>query len=128
MRIAVLSDRKHLGGRVPDTFETSPFVLLVETDDMTLRWAKKCASPEALVRAVLDANCEAVVCGEHITKACFEPIADACVTRYRGTGCGILDAAKGALDNTLPLIRDYEGGTGCDAGGGSCEDGHCAGD
>ena len=127
MRIAVLSDQKHLQGHVPDTFETSPFVLLVETDDNSLRTAKKCTTPEALVKAVIDSRCEAVVCGEHIGKDCFDPIADEGITRYIGTSLSVLTAADAAVRNALPIIREYEGGPGCSSGTGSCEDGHCGG-
>ena len=127
MRIAVLSDQKHLEGHVPDTFESSPFVLLVETEDGTLRTAKKCSTPEALVRAVIDSRCEAVVCGEHIGQRCFDPIADEGITRYVGTGLKIQAAAEAAERNALPLIREYEGGPGCSAGTGSCEDDYCGG-
>jgi len=124
MRIAVLSDQKHLEGHVPDTFETSPFVLLIETDDKTLRNAKKCTTPEALVKAVIDSGCEAVVCGYHIGEACFEPIAEEGITRYDGTGLSALTAADAAERNALPLIRDFEGGSGCTAGTGSCDEAH----
>ena len=125
MKIAVLSDKNHLQGRVPDTFETSPYVLVVETDDGTLRSTKKCTAPEGLVRAVLASHCEAVVCGLHIGKACFDPIADEGITRYEGSRLDILTAAQLAECNQLPLIREYEGGPGCSGGTGSCEDGHC---
>jgi predicted Fe-Mo cluster-binding NifX family protein len=126
MRIAVLSDQKHLAGRVPDTYETAPFVLFIETEDGSLRNGKKCTSPEALVRAVVESGCEAVVCGPHIGQACFDPIADAGITRYNGAGLGILTAADAAERSALPLIPDYEGGHGCGSGSGNCEDGHCA--
>ena len=66
--------------------------------------------------------CEAVVCSKHIGKECFEPIADAGVTRYDGTGLGVIAAAHGAEDGTLPLIPDYEGGTGCGSGTGECHE------
>ncbi len=125
MKIAVLSDMNHLGGHVPDTFETSPYVLLIETDDQTLRSTKKCKSPEALVEAVIATRCEAVVCGPHITQASFDPIADEGITRYNGESLGILTAADAAMRSALPIIRDYEGGPGCSSGSGSCEDGHC---
>ena len=125
MKITVLSDQKHLGGHVPDTFETSPYVLLVETDDQTLRNTKKCISPEALVKAVIDSRCEAIVCGPHIGQACFDPIADEGITRYNGAGLSILTAADAALRSALPIIRDYEGGPGCSSGTGECGDGHC---
>ena len=125
MKIAVLSDKNHLQGRVPDTFETSPYVLVVETNDSTLRSTKKCSTPEALVKAVLASRCEAVVCGLHIGKECFDPIADEGITRYEGARLDILTAAQLAERNQLPLIREYEGGPGCAGGTGSCEDGHC---
>ena len=65
---------------------------------------------------------EAVVCGPHIGKACFEPIADACVTRYNGAGLPVGDAALAADRGRLPLIPDFEGGTGCGSGTGECGD------
>ena len=67
----------------------------------------------AFAGAVAESACEAVVCGHHIGKDCFEPIADACITRYYAAGLCLWEAAGAADRGELPLITDYEGGTGC---------------
>ena len=127
MKIAVMSDGAALSSRVPDCFETSPALLVVETDDQSLCESVQGQPPEELAQAVVRSGCEAVVCGPHIGKACFEPIADACITRYNGEGLDVLTAALRADRGTLPIIPEYEGGPGCGSGGGECgecEDGH----
>ena len=124
MLIAVLSDRADLSGRVPERFETSPALLFIETDTDTLTQSRSGANAPAFAGAVAESACEAVVCGHHIGKDCFEPIADACITRYDGTGLGVLAAAHAAEAGTLPIIPEYEGGPGCASGGGTCDCGH----
>lgn len=122
MKIAVMSDRADCSGRVPDTFETSPYLLLIETDDSTLVRCFADKSAEEYAAVIAKEGWEAVVCGPHIGKACFEPIADACVTRYNGAGLPVCDAALAADRGRLPLIPDFEGGTGCGSGTGECGD------
>ena len=122
MLIAVMSDRPELAGTVPDRFETAPAMLFIETDTDALVRAE-CGKPaEDYARLIAESFCEAVVCSAHIGKECFEPIADAGVTRYAGAGLGVLAAAHGAEDGTLPLIPDFEGGTGCGSGTAECHE------
>ena len=122
MLIAVMSDRADLVGAVPDRFETSPALLFIETEGDKLVRAETGKAAEDYARLIAESFCEAVVCGAHIGKACFEPMADAGVTRYAGAGLGVLAAAHGAEDGTLPLIPDFEGGTGCGSGTGECHE------
>ncbi len=124
MLIAVMSDRPDLSGHVPDCFETSPALLLIETDGDRLIQAFSGAAPEEYAARIVESGCEAVVCSSHIGQACFDPIADACVTRYDGEGLDVLSAARGAEDGTLPLIPEYEGGPGCAPGTGDCSHDH----
>ena len=124
MLIAVMSDRAALGGIVPDRFETSPALLFIETDDERLVRAESGASAPEFVKMIVESGCEAVVCSAHIGKDCFNPIADACVTRYDGSGLDVLAAAHAAERGTLPLIPEYEGGPGCASGTGDCDCGH----
>ena len=124
MLIAVMSDRADCAGCVPDCFETSPALLFIETEGGRLLRAETVGGAEAFAQSIAASGCEAVVCGRHITQACFDPIADACVTRYEGCGMNVLDAAVGAERGTLPLIPEYEGGPGCSSGTGSCDCGH----
>ena len=122
MLIAVMSDRPDLAGTVPDRFETSPALLFVETEGDKLLRAESGKAAADYAKLIAESFCEAVVCASHIGKDCFEPIADAGVTRYDGAGLGVLAAAHGAEDGTLPLIPDYEGGTGCGSGTGECHE------
>ncbi len=124
MMIAVMSDRADFSGRVPDCFETSPVLLLIETDDGRLVQSFSGESAADYADRIAGCGCEAVVCGVHIGKACFDPIADAGVTRYEGGGLDVLAAARGADRGTLPLIPEYEGGPGCASGTGDCDCGH----
>ena len=124
MLIAVMSDRPTLDGCVPDRFEESPVLLFIETDADRLTEAFSGEDAAAYVRRIAESFCEAVVCSAHIGKDCFDPIADAGVTRYDGAGLNVLAAAKAADRGTLPLIPEYEGGPGCASGTGSCDCGH----
>lgn len=124
VKIAIMSDRADERGVVPDGFESSPVMLICETDD------ENCAVlagkvPGEYVAAMIEEGCEAVICGQHIGKEAFEPIAEACISRYRGTGLPVMEALRGALENSLPMITDFEGGPGCSDGVGNCQDGGC---
>lgn len=125
MLIAVMSTLPSGEGVVPDTFETSPALLMVETDDGSIRSVVMSSKPKDYVDRIVKLWPEAIVCGPHIGKDSFEPIADASITRYDGTGLNVLQAAMKADRGLLPIIPDYEGGTGCSGGTGECGDGHC---
>lgn len=122
MKIAVMSDRPDAQGRVPARFEDAAALLLVETDDGTVYAVTAGETPERYAALVVSSGCEAVVCGKHISKECFEPIAAACVTRYDGAGLDVRTAARRADRGTLPIIPDYEGGHGCGSGTGECHE------
>ena len=124
MLIAVMSDKPDLTGHVPVRFEESPALLLIETDGGKLVQAFSGEDAGAYVKRIVACGCEAVVCGSRIGKDCFDPIADACVTRYDGAGLDVLAAAVAADRGTLALIPEYEGGPGCASGTGSCDCGH----
>lgn len=124
MKIAVMSTLPTLEGFVPDTFESSPALLIIETDDGSICEVIQSKNPMDYTRKIIDSWCEAVVCGVHIGQECFDPIADESITRYDGAGENVLIAAKKADRGLLPIIPEYEGGPGC-GGGGSCDDGHC---
>ena len=124
MLIAVMSDKADLSGRVPARFEESPALLLVETDGGRLVQACTGEDAASYVQRIVASGCEAVVCGSHIGKDCFNPIADACVTRYDGAGLDVLAAAYGGDRGTLPIIPEYEGGPGCASGAHTCDCGH----
>lgn len=124
MIIAVMASEPTLEGTVPDTFETAPALVLIETETENLLWGGLINNPEEAVERILKSECEAIVCGIHIGEQAFTPIADACVTRYDGTGLNVLQAAKRADIGTLALIPDFEGGHGCGSGTGECHHEH----
>ena len=125
MKIAVMSTLAGPEGIVPDSFETSPAMLIVETDDASVSTVVVSARPRDYVDKIIETWCEAVVCGVHIGQECFDHIADASITRYDGAGLNVIEAAMKADRGTLPIIPEYEGGPGCGGGGGECGDGHC---
>lgn len=118
MKIAIAASGRDSEARVPQEYETSPWLLIVETDTMQCDDRIAGPNPEAYLKAMLDYDCEALVCGEQIGQAAFDPIADANITRYVGTGLLPVQAVTGALYNRLPFLREYTGGPGCQPGGG----------
>ena len=122
MLIAVMSDRPALDGQVPDRFESSPVLLFIETDGGRLVRCESGGAAADYAKQIAGSFCEAVVCSGHIGKDCFDPIANAGVTRYDGAGWNVLDAALAAERSALPLIPEYEGGPGCGSGTGECHE------
>ncbi len=128
MRIAVMADRPSLDATVPGEFESSPAMVVIESDDESLVCAVEGPDVTKYVQTMVAFDCEAVVCSPKIGQEAFEPIVRACITRYNGQGLSVLKALRGALYNRLDIIREYEGGPGCDSGEHSCEEGGCGAD
>lgn len=124
MQIAVMSSRPDIEGTVPDRFEDSPALIIWETDTEEIVSAYTGESAGEYAARIAASEAEAVVCGKHIGKECFEPIADACISRYDGTGMSVPEAAYAALMNRIPMIPEYEGGPGCGSGKGECDPEH----
>jgi predicted Fe-Mo cluster-binding NifX family protein len=122
MRIAVMADSTGQDARVPDEYESSPAMLVVETDDGSVVAAVEGPDTEKYLSIMVEQDCEAVVLGPHIGQKAFEPIAGACITRFQGDGLPVMEAARRALYNDLEIIADFEGGPGCDSGTHSCAD------
>lgn len=114
MLIAVAASGYDLNAVVPETYEESRYLLIVETDRNTIITVYKQRDEDGLFFAdkVLQHDCEALACGR-MQKVGFEKVANGSVTRYYASGCTIMEAAFGALENKLPYIVDFEGGTGC---------------
>lgn len=118
MLIAVAANGANSNATVPENYEESSHLLIVETDKNAIITVYTRKDEEGLYFAnkTIQHDCEAIACGQ-MQKEGFEKIAAASVTRYYASGLPVLEAARGALDNVLPLIVDYEGGTGCDESG-----------
>ena len=125
MKLAIMSNRASAEGIVPDTYETSPVMLIWETDVDGIVCAMENLPPEEMARKAVEADCEAVITGRHIKRESFNIIAGACITRYDGAGLDVVTAAHRGDEGSLGIIPEYEGGPGCSAGTGSCEDGGC---
>ena len=122
MRIAVAVDSLAPDAMVADVYEESTALFVVETDDNTIVEVVEGPDMEEYLMTMLMKDCEAVVCTPCIGEDAFEPIARAGLTRYNGSGLPALEAVQRALKNELDLICDFEGGTGCESGTGSCSE------
>ena len=122
MRIAVAANGKDLRAMIPERFEESEALIIVETDDFSVVdiFDKRDDNGVFFADKTVEYDCEAIVCGIMQMEG-HEIVAEGCVTRYNGSGHTVEEGAKGALHNTLPYITDYEGGTGC----GSQDGGEC---
>jgi predicted Fe-Mo cluster-binding NifX family protein len=117
------------GGREPVSavkkFGTCRWLLFIETDDMTIDAVKNDAGAEAdaeaLARMVVERDCEAVITAS-FTPEIFNIIADACITRYDGTGLSVREAIDRMNGNTLDYIRYADKDDTChgDHSGGEC--------
>lgn len=128
MKIAFTTNESSIDAIVSKTFEGSNFLLVVETDDLSMKIYKKTDNDGIdYAKKIIEEDCEAVITGT-IEESAFEPIAAACVSRMKGTGYTVKDAL--ALMNTykLEIIRDFNGSTGNHQHGHStgcnCDD-HC---
>ena len=111
---------------VPETFEESLWLYITETDGESLVAVYEDPGEGGALFAekTVEHNCEAISCGRFTTATAFDRLADASVTRYYAAGLPLWEAAVAADRGVLPLLTDYEGGTGC----GSHEHDRCAED
>ncbi len=108
MKIAIAANGNTLEDLVPGTFEGSPFLLIVETDDGSYEVYRSPTDEGgaglALTREIIRQDCEAVISGS-IEGPAFRELMIAQVTRYMGAS----HSAREALDlmdaNQLDFIR-----------------------
>jgi predicted Fe-Mo cluster-binding NifX family protein len=102
-------------------FETCRWLLFIETDTMSIDALRNDAGPDALAEAAVARDCEAVITAS-FTPEIFNIIADACITRYNGTGLTVKEAIDRMDGNTLEYIRYADKDDTChgDHGGGDC--------
>ncbi len=115
MLIAVAATGPADQPRVPESFEESVRLYITETDGESLVAVFEDPGGDGLRFAenTIACNCEAIACGRFLTAAAFDCLADACVTRYYAAGLPLWEAAQAADRGLLPLLTDYEGGSGC---------------
>lgn len=114
MLIAVAANGRDAGALIPERFEESRNLLIVETEGDAIEAVYDARDAEGLFFAeqTLYHDCEAIVCGR-LEKPGFEALASNSVTRYYGAGLPAVEAARAARDNLLPLTTDHVGGSGC---------------
>lgn len=114
MLIAVAVSAGDLYSVIPETFEESTHLLIIETekDKAIATYVPRDAEGLFFARQTVLHDCEAIVCGR-MQQPGFEYVASNSITRYYGTGLPALEAAHAAEENLLPFITEYEGGPGC---------------
>lgn len=106
MKIAVAAAGRTLEDRVADTFEDSPFLLIVETDDGSCEvfWnPEQGGAGLALTREIMRQDCEAVISGS-IEKPAWQELMIAQVTRYLAVDCSAGEALRLMDANELDFI------------------------
>ncbi|MFT5697454.1 MAG: putative Fe-Mo cluster-binding NifX family protein [Desulforhopalus sp.] len=117
MNIAITVDGDLMTSPVSEQFErcTNLLIVNVDTAQVTTIYNPKESDEIAgdrLAQKVLEYDCEAVITGL-IRSTAFEVLAGACVTRFLGIGHNAGPALELMDSNSLDLIRDADGGTGC---------------
>jgi predicted Fe-Mo cluster-binding NifX family protein len=112
MKIAVAANGSTLEDLVPDAFEESPYLLIVETDDGSFEVYR---NPEgqggaglAMTREIMKRDCEALISGS-IEKPAFQELMIAQVTRYLAANCSAAEALRLMDANQLDFIRVPKG-------------------
>ena len=105
MLIAAAAMGPGLEALIPEKYEDSSHLLIVETDSMEIVSVheKQDSLGECFVSPLADSWCEAIVCGK-IPREIFTKIADLGVSRYKGAGLSAEAGLKGAEDNSLPMM------------------------
>lgn len=123
MMIAAAVNADSMSALIPDTMEKAAGVMLFDLEtDQPPRFVT-----ENLAQHIIDAQCEALLCGFIYDPEFFEAVAGAGVTRYLAADMTVEEAVKAMNSYQLTMIPDYVGGPGCsghDHGHDDC-DGDC---
>ena len=109
MMIAAAADKNDMTALIPDTMEEAKGVMLFDLEtDAPPRYVT-----DSLAQRIVDAQCEALLCGAIYDAGFFETVAQAGVTRYLAAGMTVEQAVEAMNAYRLELITDYVGGPGC---------------
>ena len=105
MIIAAAAKGREFEAIIPEKYEDSSHLIIVETDTMEILRCVENSDGEGMcyVAPMAELWCEAIVCGK-IPQTVFSRIADEGISRYNGAGLSVRDALRGAEDNSLPLM------------------------
>ena len=103
MLIAVAAIGSAVENHVPETFEESRLLYIIETDDGSIAALYKNPGENGLLFAenTIVHNCEAISCGRFLTASAFDLLAGACITRYYAAGLPVQEAALAAEKELL---------------------------
>ena len=126
MYIGIMSCTQDMEGNIPSLFSTSEYLLIMDADNSVIHaiYPRNGMTDSFFARKLILHNCEAVICGP-IEKEPFLIIADeGCITRYCGAGLTVKAALRAMLEDRLPYLVDFIGGTGCESEHSSCDCAH----
>ena len=109
MMIAAATEKNDMTALIPDSMEKAKGVMLfdLETD------APPRFFTEDMAKEIVEAQCEALLCGFIYDPEFFETVAQAGVTRYLAAGLTVEEAVEAMNRYRLTMIPDYVGGPGC---------------
>lgn len=120
MYIGIASKGATLEDIVPDNFDDCSHLLIIKIEDdcseiLECKALSKSdyANTDDLARELINYNCELIITGM-LTVSQFDLIADACITRYIGSGIPVLDSIGLMSRDALNLLRNPEGTDDCD--------------
>lgn len=116
MFLAMTMDGKTLESNVSQRFEACNYLLVIDTADLSVNVIENSddLSEESLAQKVIEFNCEGIITGALSHPEAFDILADACVTRFLGSGYAGIEALDLMKKRELPLIRNINGTDGCD--------------
>ncbi len=109
MMIAAATDKNDITALIPDTMEKAGGVMIFDSETHE----PPQYVTENLAKHIVDAQCEALLCGFIYDPQFFEAIAQAGVTRYLAAGLTVEEAVEAMNAYQLSMIQDYVGGPGC---------------
>ncbi len=115
MYLAMSMDGKTLESNVAKQFETGKYLLVVDTTSLSVSAIENSEdfSAESLAQKVIDLKCEGIITGTISHPQAFEILADACITRFLGSGFTGMEALDLMKKRDLKLIRNIDGTDEC---------------
>ncbi|MDR0468750.1 MAG: hypothetical protein LBH09_02115 [Peptococcaceae bacterium] len=119
LKVAVATSDATASGVVPALFQDATHLLIIDAETGEVLEVVEGENPDQLERSlylagkVVEFDCEALLCGG-LEREPFAVLAEEnCVTRFDAAGLYVQDGICRMNENTLGLITDFIGGTGC---------------
>ncbi|KNZ42278.1 NifB/NifX family molybdenum-iron cluster-binding protein [Acetobacterium bakii] len=116
MYLAMTTDGKTLESNVSQRFEECKYLLVVDTNDLSVNAIENTAAltQEGMAQKVIEFNCEGIITGVISHPGAFDILADAYITRFLGSGHSGTEALALMDQRELALIRNISGSDHCD--------------